>query len=243
MNKLFTLLFVVALSLSSCKKDETIAGKDYTTYTAVLSLNSESGKMIPEVGPPPEFTPTGNEVVDYFFSVQHSFKLSDKGSTGVINSSSDYQDLVVTKNPETELEDVLPKEGDWHLMLTEYTTEEVYGASGSWYAMPLVGVLSNKGVSTANISSDKFESITLADAQKETFSHDVDNIGTKWQEFNMDVRKYIILDGTDGREDANTYLVKITDDEIYKFRFMDFYGDGRDVKEKGHITFQFELLK
>jgi len=244
MKKLFSILLISTFFLSSCEKDETVEAKDYTTHTEILSINSEIAKMIPEVGPPPSYIPTGNNIVDYYFSVQHSFKLSGEFSTEeVVNSSDDYQKIIVTANPNTDLTDILPAKGDWHLMLTEYTTEEVFKMDGKWYVMPLVGVLTNKDVTTANIASNRFDNITLEDAKKETFIDDVDNIGTKWQEYNMSLHRYIILNGTDDRIDASTYLIKVGSNEIYKFRFMDFYGDGRDKGEKGHVTFQYELLK
>ena len=234
MRKLFILLFIAGLSLTSCEKDETVEAKDYTTYTETLNLNSTDGILPPGYTPPSDGRPSKNP---YFFSTQYSIKLSSNdNSVKVVSNESDYQNLVIGVNTETDLVDVLPKEGDWHLIFTEYYTEELFGQT-DWYQMYLVGVLANKGISTVNIASDKFEDITLADAKNEEFTDKVDNIGTKWQEYNRGLKKYIIID------EASTYLVKVSDDEIYKLRFMDFYGDGVEKGEKGHITFQYELLK
>jgi hypothetical protein len=240
MRKLFTLLFVAGLSLTSCKKDETVKAKDYTTYTVTANMNSEDGKMVPVLGPPPTYTPTGEMQVQYFYSVQYSLNINDKDKPfmGVVNSSKDYQDVVVPVDPNSELTEALPKNGDWQLMLTYYKTDAFHAASQSWYTMNLVGVLTNteNNIETAVITDDKFDTVSLEDANNAEFKNDVDNIGHAWQYYDRTEHKYKIVEN-------NYYLVKIGKDEIYKLRFMDFYGDGKEKGEKGHITFQYELLK
>ena len=240
MRKLFTLLFIAGLSLTSCEKDETIEAKDYTTYTATANLNSEDGKMVPVLGPPPEYTPTGEEAPQYFYSVQYQLNINDKDKAfvGVINSSNNYQDIVVPVAPESKLESKLPADGDWQLMITRYKTDAFHNASQSWYPLDLVGVLINtaKNIETTIVNDDKFDTVSLEDANKAEFKNDVDNIGHAFQYYDMTEHKYKVVEN-------NYYLVKIGNDEIYKLRFMDFYGDGKEKGEKGHVTFQYELLK
>ena len=240
MRKLFTLLFIAGLSLTSCEKDETIEAKDYTTYTATANLNSEDGKMVPVLGPPPSYKPTGKMQVQYFYSVQYSLNIDDKGKSfmGVVNSSKDYQNIVVPVADDSDLTEALPKEGDWQLMITYYKTDAFHNASHSWYTMNLVGVLTNaeNNIETAVVKDDKFDIISLKDANKAKFKDDVDNIGHAWQYYDMTEHKYKIVED-------NYYLVKIGKDKIYKLRFMSFYGDGKEKGEKGHLTFQYELLK
>ena len=240
MRKLFTLLVIAALSFTSCNKDETIEPKDYTNYTVTANLNSEEGKMIPVLGPPPAYEPTGETQVQYFYSVQYSFNINDKDHSilGVVNSSNDYQDVVVPVDPNSELVEKLPNKGDWQLMLTYYKTDAFHHASQSWMTMNLVGVITNaeNNVETAVVTDDKFDTISLEDANNAVFSNKVDNIGHAWQSYDLSEHKYKIVEN-------NYYLVKVGNDEIYKLRFVDFYGDGREKGEKGHVTFQYELLK
>ena len=242
MRKLFTLLFVTVLALSSCEKDETIEAKDYTTYTATINLNSEQGKQVPVLGPPPTYTPTGNMKVQYFYSVQYLFNLNDKDKLfrGLVNSSDSYQDIVVPVDPNSKLTEALPKNGDWQLMLTYYKTDAFHTSSQKWYSMNLVGVLTNSenNIETAIVSDDNFDTVSLENANGAVFKKDVDNIGHGFQYFDMSTTppKYVALEN-------NYYLVKVGKDEIYKLRFMDFYGDGKEKGEKGHVTLQYELLK
>lgn len=240
MRKLFTLLLITGLALASCQKDETIKAKDYTTYTVTANLNSEHGKMVPVLGPPPEYMPTEEVEVQYFYSVQYFFNIDESGKefSGVVNSNDEYQDIIVPVDPESDLDESLAKDGDWQLMLTYYKTDAFHEASGAWYSMNLVGVLLNesKHIETAIVNDDKFDTISLEDANMTEFNMDIDNIGHAWQYYDMNEHKYKAVEN-------NYYLVKVGKGEIYKMRFMDFYGDGVEKGEKGHVTFQYELLK
>ncbi len=235
MRKLIAVLFIVGVTLSSCEKDETVAAKDYTTHTVVLNLNSEDGVLpdgyvSPSDGRPP--------MDPYYYSVQYSFSFSDKEieNKGVVNNSADYQFIVVPKAPDSELVENLPADGDWQLMVANYTTDAFFQSGGIWMSMPLVGVLINKNIEVANVKDENFDTITLDDAGNFEYKNDVDAIGHDWQYYSRAEHKYVI-------DTDNYYLVKVKADEIYKLKFVDFYGDGKEKGEKGHLTLQFELLK
>ncbi len=255
MKKIFTLLFVAGLALTSCEKDETVEAKDYTTYTVSANMNSKDGKEIPVLGH--DRLPTGEFENQYYYSVQYLFNLDDdKLNAGVVNSSDVYDEIVLPKDPSTDLTQKLPVDGDWQIALTQYLTEDSYIDEGEtkYQQYPVVGVLvnTNKNIEVAHIFKSvdielakniddfiEFADVDLADAISANYSKDVDEIGFDWKSLNFSNFTYEIVSN-------NYYLVKISDNEIYKLRFVDFYGENPDDNtkvEKGHIKFQFELLR
>ena len=243
MKKLFTLLAIVGLGLTSCKKDETIKAKDYTNYVVKANLNSVDGKEVTNA----HTGVTGNQ---YYYSVQYNFNISSNElSEGLINSSDKYDDIVLPKDPENSnsLIEKLPNNGDWEILLSQYVSEDSYLDEGvtKYQKYGVVGVMINqaKDIEVSNIKDGKFDSITLEEAKNATFKEDVDAIGYDWKELDFATFSYKIV--TD-----NYYLVKLSNGDIYKLKFEDFYGEnpGDNVKEtkdflKGHIKFQFQLLK
>lgn len=239
MKRIFTLLAIAGITFTSCNKDETIQAKDYENYSEDANLNSENGKII--VDPH-----TGVEGPQYYYSVQYSFDFSSKElSAGIVNSSDSYDNIVLPKDPANgnELTEKLPASGEWNLLITQYLTEDIYEEEGvtKYQAYPVVGVLSNKGkgVEVANVKDANFENITLADANKMDFSDDFDAIGFDWKELNFSTFTYEIVAD-------NYYLVKLMNGDIYKLKFEDFYGtkvSDESKQEKGHVKFQYQLLK
>ena len=236
MKKGLLLLMMAAAVLSSCEKDKEIKKGEDTISTYTLSLNKEGGREIIDFR-------TGKKEKQYYYSLQYAFNLGDSDfGEPVINRSSDYMDVAIYKNPEETKEDKLPTNGSWQLLLTEYVTEASYIENGEtkWMERPMVGMLINKdnGVSVAQVKDDNFESISLESAKAETYKNDVDVIGIKWWSTDRTTHRYTIVED-------NYYLIKVADNEIYKFRFLDFYGLDKATgkAEKGNITFQYELLK
>ncbi len=241
MKKLFTLLAIVGLGLTSCEKDEKIEPKDYTTYTVSANMNSMDGKEVTN-----RFT--GEKEKQYYYSVQYLMKLEKQEDImGVVNSSSSYANFVLPVNPESELVEKSTHEGDWHIALTQYTTELPYEEEGvtKYMEYGTVGALINteKDIEVSEVEGTDFDDVSLADAKSKTYSENVDVIGYEWKAFEFSSRTYTIV------EDLY-FLVKLSENEIYKFRFVDFYGDnpGDNPAEtadklKGHIKFQYQLLK
>ena len=238
MKRIFTLLAIVGLGLASCEKEQTIEGKDYDNHVVVANTNSTEGKVVTDPH-------TGVEGPQYYYSVQFGFEFS-KGelSAGVVNSLDTYDNIVLPKDPANgnDLTEKLPKSGDWNLLITQYLTEDSYTEDGvlKYMAYPVVGVLINKdkGVEVANVKDANFETITLAEASAMDFKDDFDAIGFDWKELDFTTFSYTIVKN-------NYYLVKLTNGDIYKLEFEDFYGNNPETgkAEKGHITFQYQLLK
>lgn len=241
-NKFLTLLAVAGLGFMSCEKEETIAPKDYTTYTVEASLNSEDGKEVPKLDPAthqPLLDENGNPIMEnqYFYSVQYLFNLTNDELVPVVNSSDNYANFVIPTDPETGLTSQLKADGDWTIALTQYVTELPYDEGGVTMYMeyPTVGALINmdKNIEAVKVEDDKFETITLEDAKTKTFSTEITTIGYDWKVLDFSTYTYKTVEN-------NYYLVKINEDDIFKFRFVDYYNaDG----EKGNVKFQFQLLK
>jgi len=243
MKKLFTLLAIVGLGLTSCEKDETVKAKDYENHVVEANLNSVDGKEVTNAH-------TGAKGNQYYYSVQYDFKLSTNDlSEGVVNSSDKYDNVVLPKDPANgnNLTEKLPDSGDWELMMGQYMSELPYqeGGATKYQKYGVVGMLinTNKDIEVSNIKDNKFDSITLEEAKNATFKDDIDAIGHDWKNLDFATFTYKIV--TD-----NYYLVKLSNGDIYKLKFEDFYGEnpGDNPKEtkdvlKGHIKFQFQLLK
>jgi hypothetical protein len=243
MKKLFTLLAIVGLGLTSCEKDETVKAKDYKNYVVEANLNSIDGKEVTN----PHTGITGKQ---YYYSVQYNFNLSDNDiSEGIVNSSDKYDNIVLPKDPanSNNLTEKLPENGDWEILLSQYVSEVSYLDEGvtKYQKYGVVGVMINqdKNIEVSNIKDNKFDSITLEEAKTATFKDDVDAIGYDWKELDFATFSYKIV--TD-----NYYLVKLSNGDIYKLKFEDFYGENpydnpKETKDflKGHIKFQFQLLK
>ncbi len=242
MKKVFTLIFIAVLGLQSCNKDETIAPKDYTTYTLEANMNDASGKLIPKLDPAtrqPMLNDDGSIIMEnqYFYSVQYLFNLDKEALDGVVNSDPSYVNFVLPVDPASDLVAATTHEGNWQIALTQYTTEIPYEENGEMHYMqyPTVGALINTQahITVAHIEDANFDAITLADAKNATYSPNVDAIGYEWKTINFTTYTYDIVAD-------NYFLVKINTDEIYKVRFLDFYDSNA---EKGHIIFQFQLLQ
>ena len=242
MKRIFTLLAIVGLGLTSCEKEKTIVAKDYENHVVDANMNSIDGKVV--VDPH-----TQVEGPQYYYSAQYSFEFNGTISDKVVNSSDAYDNIVLPKDPANgnDLTEKLPKSGDWDLLITQYLTEDSYQEEGvtKYKAYPVVGLLINeaRSIEVANVKDSSFNTITLEDANKMSFVDDVDAIGYDWKKLNFSTFTYDIVKD-------NYYLLKLSNGDIYKVKFEDFYGEnpGDNPKEtkpllKGHVKFQFQLLK
>jgi len=242
MKKLFTLLFIVSIGLVSCEKEETIEPKDYTTYTVNANMNSELGKLIPKLDPntrQPMLDDDGNPLMEnqYFYSVQYLFNLNKEALVPVVNSEDSYIDFVIPVNPESNLTEMTTADGLWQIALTQYMTEIPYqeGEQTLYMQYPTVGALINTqaNIEVAHIEDENFETITLDIAKNASYSTEVNAIGYEWKAIEFSTYTYQVIED-------NYFLIKISEDEIFKLRFLDFYNE---EAEKGNIKFQFQLLQ
>lgn len=243
-NKFRTLLVVavLALGLMSCDKEDTVAPKDYTTYTVDASLNSKDGKLSPKMKPgthTPEMDKDGKPVMvaQFFYSAQYLFNLSKEELVAKVNSDESYVKFIIPTNPKSDLKENLTAEGDWTIALTQYVTEMPYkdGTEMAYMKYAVTGALINtaKGVQAVKVEDENFDTITLADAEKNIFSSEITTIGYDWKKLDFQTLSYKIVKNS-------YYLVKLENDNIFKLRFIDFYNA---KGEKGNVKFQFQLLK
>lgn len=242
MKKLLFLLVIASIGLISCEKEDTIAPKDYTTYTVDANMNSDLGKLIPKLDPAtrqPMLDDQGAVIMEnqYFYSVQYLFNLTNEDLVGVVNSDAAYVDFVLPTNPASTLVPNTTADGSWQIALTQYLTELPYEEGGETLYMefPTVGALINTqaNITVAHIEDTNFETITLADAQTASYSSSVDAIGYEWKDISYVTYTYDIVED-------NYFLVKTGENEIFKLRFLDFYNTNA---EKGNVKFQFQLLQ
>lgn len=242
MRNIILTVCLLALGLVSCKKKETkITPKDYSGHTVYLNMNHKDGKLTTNQH-------TGEESKQYFYSMQYFYNITDyKVENGVVNSSSDYQEIVLPQDPNTTLKEKLPTKDDWQIAFTQYASELEY--EGSYIQYNLVGALINvkKGIEVAHVKKTDensseyidFEKINLKQAEELKYSNKIDAIGADWKAYMFTTNSYSVIEN-------NYFIIKIKDDEVYKLRFIDFNGPSiEDEKkiEKGHVQYQIQLLK
>ncbi len=129
-----------------------------------------------------------------------------------------------------------PDKNGWDLVFTRYN-HFFYGILPGNEPFPyrVSGVLSNPNkVSVARDSLDNFDKITGASIPDYTFSSDWNVIGYDWKSHAF---------GAAGNYTVNshiTYIIKDTDGDYYKLRFLDFYNN---KGEKGYPKFEFSRIK
>lgn len=223
MKRIATLLSVIVLGFSSCSKDEVIE-KDYTLKSEVISFNSTEGDN----------------------TAQTFVKLNDfTKNVALTTSSTDYVNFYIVRNPDNTDTPVLEADGDWDIVFTEFAVDLNMGAWYNGYQTP--GILINKkaGLTAAqvNMVNDpdnyvSFDDITLADAQTFTFSDEIDVVGYGWKKTDVTANPPVSKIVAD-----NFYLIKVSDTEIYKLTFTDYYALIDGVSAKGNVAFKFQLLQ
>ena len=140
------------------------------------------------------------------------------------------------KNGGRIVDQVEPDKNGWDLVFTRYN-HFFYGILPNNEPFPyrVSGVLSNPNkVTIARDSLDNFEKITGASIPNYDFSNNWNVIGYDWKSHAF---------GAAGNYTVNshiTYIIKDTDDNYYKLRFLDFYNN---KGEKGYPKFEFTQIK
>lgn len=232
MKKISTILAAFALVFVSCEKEETVEeGPNYDTIEMTVSYNSENGE--------------GDYPAQTFVNLE-----TPEDAFGYNNSQSEYTSFVVVYNPENTTPPVTTAPGDWYISITKYAVDLEMGP-GSWYdgyQVPGVIINSDKNVSVHRMYDDAgentdyitFEDITLADASDLEFNSNIDAIGYNWKKTDISVTPPVTA-----MVDNNFYIVKVSDTEIYKLKFNDYYANDpiTGVPTKGVVEFQYQLLK
>ncbi|MBK6963242.1 MAG: HmuY family protein [Bacteroidales bacterium] len=129
-----------------------------------------------------------------------------------------------------------PLKTDWDLLFTQYTTL-LFTDTGEPYPYLVTGVLLNDTLVSAVMDSiTPFESIDRYYTENLVLSKQRDVIGYNWKKIVGDVEigdvSYLpIL--------KMVYIIKNSDGDFFKLRFVDFYNE---LGQKGYPTFEYQKL-
>ncbi len=219
MKKLFLACVVasMALGFTSCDEDdEKIMPKDYgmKTFEADMGYDPNAG---------------GGPSGGVSYTKQTLMKLSENdGYEAVIHTGTHGEDSWINYNLYTDdsAYNVTTDVSGWDLAFTYYKTPILYGESIINYGVSGVLVNTDNNIKVAmmtdSVSTDltlAFSELTLEDVGVLQYSTDMDAIGYGWK------------DAYNGLVHSNRfYIVKKSEDEIYKVRFVSMYGETKDVR-------------
>jgi len=128
-----------------------------------------------------------------------------------------------------------PVENDkWDITFTTYK-EIIPDVDGTIYPYIIRGVLSNSNkVKVTQINNGtSFDEMSISIAGGLNYDDNLDVIGYDWKEYSQSAGKYTIVPN-------QYYVIKTTNNNYFKMRFVDFYDDqGR----KGYPKMAWELMK
>lgn len=131
-----------------------------------------------------------------------------------------------------EIKRLEPAMTSYDLLFTQYTTL-LFTSAGVADPYLVTGVLLNRGMVSAAIDSvTDFNDITMATADKMTFSNALDVIGYDWKVFNFTAGVYTVRTGLN-------YVIRSNGGLYFKFRFIGF-NNASGVK--GYPVFEYQGL-
>jgi len=137
------------------------------------------------------------------------------------------------KNDGKIVENAEPDKRTWDIEFTKY--KHTFFEFTPPLPYPVTGILSNSfNVEIAIDSSNNFEKISMANVKDLSFSKKRNTIGFEYKAFSFkSTFEYTI-------NSKNTYVIKDTEGNYYKLKFLDFYNN---KKERGYPKFEFIILK
>jgi hypothetical protein len=127
-----------------------------------------------------------------------------------------------------------PDKRTWDLEFTKYK-HIFYNYGPNPFPYLVTGVLSNPNNVTVAIDSvSNFNDINSSFINKYQFSSNRNGVGFEWKSFDFNTSFIFTV------KPNLTYIIKDTDDKLYKLRFIDFYNEQR---VKGYPKFEFILIK
>lgn len=124
-----------------------------------------------------------------------------------------------------------PPADTWDIVFTRYrhvyydlTPVTPYTLNGVW--------INTKHIAISETNTLKFEDITAETASKLMLSHKQDEIGFDWKSYNIEAGKYTV-------NPNQIFIIKVSNGDVYKLRFVDFYND---QGVKGFPKFVYERL-
>ncbi len=121
-----------------------------------------------------------------------------------------------------------PIKSTFDLEFTQYT----YTFLEPYQSYLVTGVLINKGIKVAKVSSIPFSDIKLSDTLLYSFTSSADAIGYDWKYFNFNDGKYTV-------DPTKIYIIRDLSGFFYKLHFIDFYNENG---QKGNIKFEYQKL-
>ncbi len=129
-----------------------------------------------------------------------------------------------------------PLKTDWDLLFTQYTTL-LFTDAGEPYPYLVTGVLINDTIVSAVMDSiTPFDSIGRLYTENLVLSKQRDVIGYNWKKIEGDVE---IGDVSYTPILKMVYIIKNSDGDFFKLRFVDFYNE---LGQKGYPTFEYQKL-
>ncbi len=136
------------------------------------------------------------------------------------------------KNGGGVVDNVEPPKTMWDIEFTKYKTVIPNPPTTILYSV--LGVFSNRNNVTVGIdSTSKFEDIDAKYISNYNFSTNKDAIGYEWKTFDRTSYVYTVNSNI-------TFIIKDTDGDYYKMRFLDYYDKFR---VKGNPKFEFIRIK
>jgi hypothetical protein len=175
-----------------------------------------------------KYTSTGT--LGYEFEIAQLDNANDNNVT--INRSPDYVDRLfayynITDNKILDRE---PGRKAWDMLFTRYPKAVISGGGPGLQAY--TGVMTNLGVSVADVRVANATNLAWNDAQVVYDTTSLITIGDDWKRFDQPNMKYIVYD-------TINYFVKTPDLSYYQLRFKEFEFQGADA---GRIIFEKRFL-
>ncbi len=228
MKRIILSLVVITGILTACSKDdEQVIPKDYGMKTFEANMLYE---YIPDPG-------GGMGQTVYKHQIYFKFGEENAVATGVYDTDS-WTQFYLNKDDMSKYNDQTNMTG-WDLLFTKYNrASDAYGVTG-----PLintkesikVGLFKYTESDDANTISESFAKLTLSDITSvNEYSGAIDAIAdNEWKNINGMPPTYTV----------NTnyfYIVKLNNGDIYKLRFISFYGS---TKSERIIKIEYALMK
>lgn len=146
-------------------------------------------------------------------------------STLSLDQKSDYTYYSFNKG----VVNIEPEKGKWQLHFTQYV--HVFHAPTLPYLV--TGVITNHNNTKVSKAMNKsFDTVDLDYAKDLVYSSSADVIGYDWKSYSFESGSFTI-------DHSKIYIIKTTNGEFYKLRFLDFYNT---LGEKGNPLFEFQRL-
>jgi len=220
-------LTVAAALFSACSdEDEIVEVKDYglKSFEANLSYNSEAA----------------HGEVAYKEQTYFAFGEENAIGSGTFGTDSWTTFFLI---PDTTAYNVTASVEDWDLLLSYYV--EALEDEGEVVPYGVTGVLLNteKGIRVAKLEytdseeetaiTQAFANLALSEVSGLTFSSDINTIGHSWKAFDLSAMMYTVHSNW-------FYIVKMTNGDTYKLRFISFYGASTSERV---IKFEYQLMQ